>query len=108
MFWSLGSGTVQLTAFQCLVMWLMANGHVPAITLSSNPIWIGIWLVLLPIWSAFHFHWGHRLLHVPIHCQHVHALHHRNVNIGPRSGPMSLWQSGNAVGSVVWHLSQRL
>ncbi len=86
MFWSLGSGVAQLTLFQVAIMWLMANGYVPTITLASNPVWFIAGLVLLPIWSAFHFYWVHRLLHVPFIYKHVHALHHRNVNIGPWSG----------------------
>ena len=86
MFWSLTSGVAQLTAFQVGVMWLMANGHAPVITLADSPVWFVLWLVLLPVWSAFHFYWVHRLLHVPVLYKHVHSLHHRNVNIGPWSG----------------------
>ena len=86
MFWSLGSGVLQLTAFQVLVMWAMANGYAPSIALAENPIWFILALILLPIWSAFHFYWVHRLLHVPFIYKHVHSLHHRNVNVGPWSG----------------------
>ena len=86
MFWSLGSGVLQVTVLQVLVMWLMANGYVPTINLTSNPILFIAGLMLLPIWSAFHFYWVHRLLHVPFFYKRVHALHHRNVNIGPWSG----------------------
>ena len=85
-FWTLGSGMAQLTAFQAVTMWLMANGYAPTITFASNPIWFVLALILLPIWSAFHFYWVHRLLHVPFLYKRVHALHHRNVNIGPWSG----------------------
>lgn len=86
MFWTLGSGMLQLTAFQCVTMWLMGNGYVPTITLTANPIWFVLGLILLPIWSAFHFYWVHRLLHVLFLYKRVHALHHRNVNIGPWAG----------------------
>ncbi len=86
MFWSLGSGVLQLTAFQVVTMWLMANGYIPTITATSNPIWFALFLVFIPIWSAFHFYWIHRLLHVPFLYKRVHSLHHRNVNIGPWSG----------------------
>jgi sterol desaturase/sphingolipid hydroxylase (fatty acid hydroxylase superfamily) len=86
MFWSLTSGVAQLTAFQCVTMWLMANGYAPTITFAESPVWFVLALVLIPIWSAFHFYWVHRLLHVPFIYRHVHALHHRNVNIGPWSG----------------------
>ena len=86
MFWSLGSGVAQMTAFQVLVTWGMANGYAPTITFASNPVWFVVALVLIPIWSAFHFYWVHRLLHIPVLYRHVHSLHHRNVNVGPWSG----------------------
>jgi len=86
MFWSLGSGVGQLTLFQALIMWMMANGYAPVITFAENPIWFVLGLIILPIWSAFHFYWVHRLLHVPFLYTHVHSLHHRNINIGPWSG----------------------
>ena len=86
MFWSLTSGVFFLTGFHVVTMWLMANGIAPTITPASNPVWFVLSLVLLPIWSAFHFYWVHRLLHVPFLYKHVHSLHHRNVSIGPWSG----------------------
>ena len=86
MFWSLTSGVAQITAFQVLTMWLMSNGYVPTISFDENPIWFLLALILLPIWSAFHFYWVHRLLHIPFFYKHFHSLHHRNVNIGPWSG----------------------
>ena len=86
MFWTLTSGIAQLTAFQVLIMWAMANGYAPTINFYENPIWFVIALILVPIWSAFHFYWIHRLLHIPVLYKYVHSLHHRNVNIGPWSG----------------------
>lgn len=86
MFWSLTSGVAQVTALQVLVIWGMANGLAPVISVLDNPVWFIVGLVLLPVWSAFHFYWAHRLLHVPFIYKHVHSLHHRNVNIGPWSG----------------------
>ena len=86
MFWTLASGVPQLSAFQIVTYWLMANGYAPTITFASNPIWFVLALVLLPIWSAFHFYWVRRLLHVPFLYTRYHSLHHRNINIGPWSG----------------------
>ena len=85
-FWSLTSGVAQLTAYQALIMWAQANGHAPTHALADAPLYFALTLVLLPIWSAFHFYWVHRLLHAPFLYRHVHSLHHRNVNIGPWSG----------------------
>ncbi|NKB54364.1 MAG: sterol desaturase family protein [Rhizobiaceae bacterium] len=86
MFWTLTSGVAQLTAFQVVTMWMMANGYAPTISFADHPVWFVLAMVLLPIWSAFHFYWIHRLLHVPFFYQRFHALHHRNINIGPWSG----------------------
>ena len=86
MFWTLGPGVLLLTAFQVLIMWAMSNGYAPTLTFADSPVWFVIAIILLPIWSAFHFYWIHRLLHVPFLYKHVHSLHHRNVNIGPWSG----------------------
>ena len=86
MFWSLTSGVGQLTLFTAFTFWLMANGYAPVAMAADHPVWFAISLVLLPIWSAFHFYWVHRLLHVPLLYKNVHSLHHRNVNIGPWSG----------------------
>ena len=86
MFWSLGSGVAQLTLWQVITMWLMANGYAPVITFAEHPVWFVLALMLIPIWSAFHFYWVHRLLHVPVLYKRVHSLHHRNVNIGPWAG----------------------
>ena len=86
MFWSLTSGVLQISVFQAVTMWMMANGYAPVMTLGDHPVWFVLWLLLIPIWSAFHFYWVHRLLHVPFLYRHVHSLHHRNVNVGPWSG----------------------
>ena len=86
MFWSLISGVSIWTTFQALMLWGMANGYLPTIEFFDNPIWFLALFVLIPIWSAFHFYWIHRLLHVPFMYKRFHALHHRNVNVGPWSG----------------------
>lgn len=86
MFWNLVRGVTQLTAFQVVMTWLMANGYAPTITLASNLIWFVFWIVLLPVWSAFHFYWVHRLLHVPFLYTRYHSLQQGNTNIGPWQG----------------------
>lgn len=86
MFWSLTSGVAQLTAFQVVTLWMMANGYAPVLEFAENPIWFVAGFILLPIWSAFHFYWAHRLLHVPFFYTRFHSLHHRNVSLGPWSG----------------------
>ena len=86
MFWSLTSGIGQLTIFQSVTMWLLANNYSPVNSFSSNLFWFFGFFLLLPIWSAFHFYWIHRFLHIPFFYKRYHSLHHRNVNVGPWSG----------------------
>ena len=86
MFWSIASGYTQWTAYQCLLFWAMANGYAPAILFPDNPVWFILMFPFLVIWSSFHFYWVHRALHVPFLYKIAHALHHRNINVGPWSG----------------------
>lgn len=86
MFWTIASGITLWTAFQAIVFWAMANGWTPINTFPTNPIWFALWFILIPVWSSFHFYWVHRALHWPPLYRLAHALHHRNVNVGPWSG----------------------
>ncbi len=86
MFWTLGSGVGFWTAYEVLMFWAMANGYAPVLTWAANPIWFVVLFLLIPVWESFYFYWIHRLLHVPFLYKHVHALHHRNINVGPWSG----------------------
>ena len=89
--WTLGSALTVATIYQWGIVWAMANGWAPTITWESSPVWFALWLFLVPMWSSFHFYWTHRLEHHPRLYRHVHAVHHRNVNIGPWSGISNHW-----------------
>ena len=86
MFWSLGSGVAFWTGYEVLMFWAMANGYAPMLAWSDNPVWFVVLLLLTPVWISFHFYWIHRLIHWPPLYKAVHALHHRNTNVGPWSG----------------------
>lgn len=86
MFWSLASGVTIMTGYVVLLLWLMAGGMIPTITFVDHPVMFASIMFATGIWVAFHFYWGHRLLHVGVLYRWVHALHHRNVNVGPWSG----------------------
>ena len=86
MFWTLGSGVLVWTAYEVLLFWAMGNGWAPVLTWEENPVWFVALFFLIPMWESFYFYWIHRLLHVPFLYRHVHALHHRNINVGPWSG----------------------
>jgi len=85
-FWSCVSGVSIWTAYEVLMMWSMANGHIPTLTWSDDAGWIVLLIFLIPIWETFYFYLVHRMLHWPLMYKHVHYLHHRNTNIGPWSG----------------------
>jgi sterol desaturase/sphingolipid hydroxylase (fatty acid hydroxylase superfamily) len=85
-FWSLGSGVAFWTAYEVLIFWAMGNGYAPVLRWADNPIWFVALFFLTPLWISFHFYWIHRWLHWPPLYRLVHALHHRNTNVGPWSG----------------------
>ena len=68
------------------MFWAMANGHIPTLFWSDNPVWFIALFFLTPVWISFHFYWIHRFLHWPPLYRLAHALHHRNTNVGPWSG----------------------
>jgi len=84
--WTLGSAMSVATVYQWIIYWAMANGYVPVVTWASAPVWFVLWMAFIPMWSGLHFYWVHRLEHHPKLYKHVHAVHHRNVNVGPWSG----------------------
>lgn len=86
MFWTIASGITVWTAAQVLIFWAMANGVAPSFLFPDNPVWFVAFFFVIPIWSSFHFYWIHRAMHWPPLFRLAHALHHRNVNVGPWSG----------------------
>ncbi|WP_027256658.1 sterol desaturase family protein [Leisingera aquimarina] len=103
-FWTMTSGVFFWTAYEVLMFWAMANGYAPMITWAAHPVWFVALFWLIPIWESFYFYWIHRLLHVPFFFKRVHALHHRNINVGPWSG-MSMHPVEHLIflGSVLIH-----
>ena len=90
-FWTLASAITVATVYQWGIFWVMANGYVPTVSFAENPVWCVLMLALIPTWSSFHYYWIHRLEHHPRLYKHVHALHHRNVNVGPWTGISNHW-----------------
>ena len=104
MFWTLGSGVCFWSAYEVLMFWSLANGYVPLVTWGANPIWFVAIFLLIPLWESFYFYWIHRLIHIPFLYKHIHAVHHRNINVGPWSG-LSMHPAEHAIylGSVLIH-----
>jgi len=86
MFWTLASGVTFWTAYEVLMFWALSNGYVPLLTWAANPVWFVAFFFIIPMWESFYFYWIHRMLHIPFLYKTVHALHHRNINVGPWSG----------------------
>ena len=86
MFWSLASGVTIWTALEAVSMWAFANGYITMLTFAEHPVWFVLWMIAIPMWNSAHFYAIHRLLHWPVLYKRFHALHHRNVNVGPWSG----------------------
>ncbi len=86
MFWTLASGLPIWTAYEVITLWMFANGHIPWLDFSQNPVWFIALMLLIPLMREFHFHWIHRMIHWPPMYRMVHSLHHRNTNPGPWSG----------------------
>ncbi|MBM3584496.1 MAG: sterol desaturase family protein [Alphaproteobacteria bacterium] len=86
MAWSCLSGVPLWTAFEVAFMWGYANGALPMVTWEDSPYWFVALFVLIPFWQTVHFYLIHKPLHWRLLYRTVHAIHHRNVVIGPWSG----------------------
>ncbi len=86
MFWSLASGCTVWTLYESLTLWAYANDHIASVAWEDAPVYLAAMTLAVFFWSTLHFYLNHRLLHWPPLYRMAHALHHRNVNIGPWSG----------------------
>ncbi len=86
MFLTLASGVVLWTSLQCLLLWAWASGLTPLLGWAANPLWFAALFPLLYLWESAHFYLIHRLLHWPPLYRFAHAIHHKNIAVGPWSG----------------------
>lgn len=89
MFHTMVSGVAVTTLYEALTYWAFANGWLGWFDLGGGVAfwaWFALLIVAAPFIHSIHFYLGHRLLHVPWMYRHFHALHHRNVEVGPWSG----------------------
>ena len=79
-----------ITAYEVLTYWMFANGFLGLFSLGDSPYvfwgWFAVMILAAPFIHSVHFYLGHRLLHVRWLYKNFHALHHRNVEVGPWSG----------------------
>ena len=86
MFWSLASGVTIWTVYHILLFWSYANGFIPRISFSNNPLWFVVIFFIIMFYESVHFYVVHRLLHFRFFYKLVHHIHHRSINPGPWSG----------------------
>ncbi len=86
MFWTIVSGVTVWTAYEALLIWGFANGHLEILQWSQNPVWFAAIFFIVPIWETFYFYLIHRWLHWKPLYKFAHHVHHRNSNVGPWSG----------------------
>ena len=79
-----------ITFYEVATYWMFANGFLGLFDFGSSQIafwaWFAVMILAAPFIHSIHFYLGHRLLHVPYLYRKFHALHHRNVDVGPWSG----------------------
>ncbi len=85
-FWCLVSGCAVWSAYEALTLWFYANDWIPSVEWGTWWPYICALTVIASLWSVVHFYCIHRVLHMRWVYDHVHYLHHRNVNTGPWSG----------------------
>jgi len=86
MFWTLTSGVTVWTLYEASMLWALANNYAPSLTMPNHIVWLVLMILFIPMWETTHFFLIHRLIHTSKLYQRVHALHHRNTNVGPWSG----------------------
>lgn len=85
-FWTCGVAGLVWTGLEAVTLWLYANHKLPHLEYERHPVLFWLGLALIPFWREFHFYWIHRAIHWKPLYQHVHYLHHKNINPNPWSG----------------------
>jgi len=85
-FWNAGWGVIIWTAYEVLLLWAYATGRAPYLDPAAHPVWFILVLLAIPLAHSVHFYAIHRFLHWRPMYRRFHAVHHRNIAIGPWSG----------------------
>jgi len=103
--WTICSALPIWTGLQVGFLYLFANGYVPWLTLSSNPLWLILLGLLVPVIHEVHFFCVHRLIHTPLLYKYVHSVHHKSVNPSPFSSlAMHPVEHLMYLGVAFWHV----
>ncbi len=85
-FYTLAYGVPIASSWEIWARWMYAGDRASTVTFDANPTWFVLGFLAMPIWQSLHFYVIHRAIHHESIYSRVHAVHHRNVNIGPWSG----------------------
>lgn len=103
--WTIFSAIPIWTGLQVFFLWAFANGWVPWLTFASNPVWLVVLCLIVPVIHEFHFFCVHRLIHTPFLYKWVHSVHHNSVNPSPYSSlAMHPVEHLLYLGVSLWHL----
>ena len=103
--WTICSAMPIWTALQVGLLYLFANGHVPWLGFTVNPVWLVFLCLIVPVIHEFHFFCIHRLIHTPLLYKYVHSVHHNSVNPSPFSSlAMHPVEHLLYLGVALWHL----
>ncbi len=93
------------TLCEVLVLWAYANTAPEWMTFASNPIYLAVLILMVPVIHEVHFFIIHRLIHTPLLYKWVHSVHHNSVNPSPWSSLSMHPVEGFLYHAVMfWHL----
>lgn len=93
------------TLCEILVLWAFANGWVPWMTWTDNPIYLAVLVLLCPAIHEVHFFFIHRAIHWPPLYKWVHSVHHNSINPSPWSSlSMHPVEGFLYHAEIFWHL----
>ncbi len=84
--WCYFSALPLWTAYEAATLWMMANGFIPVLAFTENPVLFVALFFAIPLFREVHFYFIHRLIHWPPLYRACHKVHHANSNPGPWSG----------------------
>lgn len=102
---SFGTGLPIWTAIEVAILYAYANGYVPWLSVTENPLYLFGLALLVPVIHEAHFFVIHRLIHLGPLYKWVHSVHHNSINPSPWSSlSMHPVEQLLYLGVSFWHL----
>lgn len=103
--WTALSAIPIWTGLQVLFLYLYANEYLPWLTFASDPVYLVVLCLVVPVIHEVHFFCIHRLLHTSLLYKYVHSVHHNSVNPSPFSSlAMHPVEHLFYLGVCLWHI----